>query len=100
HALLFHTPADALQLRNHLIEAIENAHQATDPAERQAWLTFVVGGGGDTGIELAATIHSYLAGGLFARYPWLADAAIRIVVVGRADRLLPMSTPETSEAVR
>ena len=100
HALLFHTPADALQLRNHLIEAIENAHQATDPAERQAWLTFVVGGGGDTGIELAATIHSYLVGGLFARYPWLAAADIRIVVVGRADRLLPMSTPETSDAVR
>src|SRR5262249_59067679 len=35
-AFLFHTPADALQLRNHLIEAIENAHQATDPAARQA----------------------------------------------------------------
>ena len=79
-------------LRNHLIEAIEQAHQATDPQERQEWLTFVVGGGGDTGVELAATIHSYLVGGMFARYPWLASAALRIVVVGHAPRLIPMST--------
>src|SRR6476646_3336639 len=85
-AWLFHNPADALLLRNHLIEAIEQAHQVTDPAERQEWLTFVVGGGGDTGVELAATIHSYLVGGMFARYPWLASEALRIVVVGHAPR--------------
>jgi NADH dehydrogenase len=100
HARVFHNPADALQLRNHLIEAIENAHQTTDPAERAAWLTFVVSGGGDTGVELAATIHSYLVGGMFARYPWLAGTPIRIVVVGHAARLVPMGTPQASAAVR
>jgi NADH dehydrogenase len=100
HALLFHTPADALQLRNHLIEAIENAHLSSDPVERRAWLTFVVGGGGDTGVELAATIHSYLASGLLARYPWLSQTPPRIVVVGHADRLVPMSIPQSSAAVR
>jgi NADH:ubiquinone reductase (H+-translocating) len=100
HALLFHTAADALQLRNHLIEAIENAHQATDPAEKREWLTFVVSGGGDTGVELAATIHSYLVGGMFARYPWLAGEVIRIVVVGHAPRLVPMGTPKASDAVK
>ena len=100
HALLFSNPADALQLRNHLIEAIENAHQTTDPAERAEWLTFVVAGGGDTGVELAATIHSYLVGGMFARYPWLANAPIRIVVVGHASRLVPMGTLKASDAVQ
>jgi NADH dehydrogenase len=100
HALLFSSPADALLLRNHLIEAIENAHQAIDPAERQAWLTFVVSGGGDTGVELAATIHSYLVGGMFARYPWLRSEALRIVVVGHASRLVPMGTEQASNAVR
>jgi len=99
-AHVFHNPADALQLRNHLIEAIENAHQTTDPAERAAWLTFVVGGGGDTGVELAATIHSYLVEGMLARYPWLADAPIRIVVVGHAARLVPMGRPQASAAIR
>ena len=100
HALHFHNTADALQLRNHLIEAIEHAHRATDQAERKAWLTFVVGGGGDTGVELAATIHSYLVGGMFARYPWLADESVRIVVIGHAPRLVPMGTEKASNAVR
>ena len=98
-ALQFATPSDAIELRNHLIDALEAAHQTDDPVERQEWLTFVVGGGGDTGIELAATIHQYIFHGLLAEYPWLADAPVRVVVVGRADRLLPMSTVRTSSAV-
>jgi NADH dehydrogenase len=100
HARVFHSPIDALELRNHLIEAVEAAHQSEDADERQAWLTFVVGGGGDTGVELAATIRTYLATGLLAAYPWLTEAPPRIVVVGRASRLVPMSDPGTSEAVR
>lgn len=100
NAFPFHTPSDALQLRNHLIDAIEAAHQTDDPEERQAWLTFVVGGAGDTGIELAAIIHDYITTGLFGEYPWLADAPVRVVVVGRAERVLPMSEPNTSHLVR
>src|SRR6266516_3828703 len=100
HALPFHTPADALQLRNHLIDAVEAAHHATDPVERQEWLTFVVGGAGDTGVELAAIIHDYITTGLFSEYPWLANAPIRVVVVGRAERILPMSEPNTSHLVQ
>jgi NADH dehydrogenase len=99
-ARLFHSPIDALELRNHLIDAVEAAHQSADAAERRAWLTFVVGGGGDTGIELAATIRTYLATGLLAAYPWLRTEPPRIVIVGRADRLVPMSDVATSEAVR
>ncbi len=100
HALPFHSPLHAMGLRNHLIDAIEAAHQCEDEAERRAWLTFVVGGGGDTGVELAATIREYLVDGLFKRYPWLVDAPVRIVLIGRAERLMPMSTPPTSEVVR
>ncbi len=96
----FHSPADAVDLRNTIIDAVEAAHQTADAEERRAWLTFVVGGGGDTGIELAATIHDYLTAGLLAQYPWLSDEPVRIVVVGRADRLIPMSDPRTSELVR
>ena len=71
---LFHSPINALELRNHLIEAVEAAHEREDADERRAWLTFVVGGGGDTGVELAATIRTYLAAGLLAAYPWLSEA--------------------------
>ena len=98
-ALRFHTPADAMQLRNHLIDTLENAHHTVDARERREWLTFVVGGGGDTGVELAATIRDYLEVGLLAEYPWLTDERPRVVVVGRAQRLVPMSSPTTSSAV-
>lgn len=100
HALVFRTPADAMQLRNRLIDAIEAAHSAQNARERQEWLTFVVCGGGDTGVELAAVIHDYLHNGLFAAYPWLADAPTRIVLVERAPVLVPMSEPRTSTAVK
>ena len=100
YALPFHTPADALQLRNHLIDAVEAAHRTKDPQERQEWLTFVVGGAGDTGIELAAIIYDYLVAGLFREYPWLADASVRIVVIGRSEHVLPMSKPNTSHVVQ
>lgn len=99
-AMLFASPADALQLRNTLIDAVELAHRTADPAERKAALTFVVGGGGDTGVEVAATIHDYLDSGLLREYPWLAKEPFRVVVVGRADRLVPAHSPKTSEAVR
>jgi NADH:ubiquinone reductase (H+-translocating) len=98
-ALRFHTPADAMELRNHLIDALENAHYTVDAQERREWLTFVVGGGGDTGVELAATIRNFLQAGLLAEYPWLADEQPRVVVVGRAQRLVPMSSPTTSATV-
>lgn len=96
YALPFHTPADALQLRNHLIDAVEAAHQTQNPQERREWLTFVIGGAGDTGVELAAIVHDYLTTGLFKEYPWLADALVRIVLVGRPNRILPTSKPKTS----
>ncbi len=100
HARPFHTTADALELRNVLIDAVEAAHHTEDPAERREWLTFVVGGAGDTGVELAATIHGYLSDALLAEYPWLGEEPPRVVAVGRADRVVPMSTPRTSNAVR
>ena len=94
----FHSPADAIELRNHLIDALED-HHTPDAEERREWLTFVIGGGGDTGVELAATIRDYLEVGLLTEYPWLASERPRVVVVGRADRLVPMSTPATSAMV-
>ncbi|MCC6314225.1 MAG: FAD-dependent oxidoreductase, partial [Thermomicrobiales bacterium] len=91
HARVFDTTADAVGLRNRLIDAVETAKTCDDPVERRAWLTFVVGGGGDTGVEVAATIRSYLTEGLLAAYPWLETETPRIVIVGHAERLMPMS---------
>ena len=50
------TLADAVELRNRLYSAFEQAERAEDPAEREQWLTFVVIGGGATGVELAGEL--------------------------------------------
>ena len=100
HAHVFRSPADAMQLRNRIIDAIEGAHQTTDPAARSAWLTFVVIGGGDTGTELAATIHDFIRQAIQKEYPWLVDEAVRVTVIEALDRLVPLSSEAISQRVR
>ena len=46
------TLADAVELRGRIFGAFEEAERATDPAARDEWLTFVVVGGGPTGVEI------------------------------------------------
>ena len=103
HARVFRTPADAVGLRDRLIDAVEAAHRTDDPDARRAWLTFVIAGAGDTGVELASTIHSYLSAGLLEAYPWLRERdggpGFRVVLVGRAPRLLPMTGERDADYV-
>jgi NADH dehydrogenase len=47
---------DALLIRRRVLLAFEQAERESDPARRQAWLNFVVVGGGSTGVELAGTL--------------------------------------------
>ena len=100
HALVFRSPADAMQLRNRIIDALEGAHQSVDVATRRAWLTFVVIGGGDTGTELAATMNDFARHAMEKEYPWLVDDPIRVVVVEAENRLSPLSAEATSRRIR
>ena len=50
------TLTDAVDLRNRIYGAFEEAERAEDPEAAQAWLTFVVIGGGPTGVELAGEL--------------------------------------------
>ena len=52
---------DALAIRRRILTAFENAELETDPHRREAWLTFVVIGGGPTGVELAGTLAEIAA---------------------------------------
>jgi NADH dehydrogenase len=59
NALTFKTMADALVLRNHLIECFERADAAADPAQRRGCLTIVVIGGGLVGTELVGELTAF-----------------------------------------
>lgn len=89
HALPFKNLNDALRLRNHVIRALEEAAIETDdPRLRQQLLTFVVAGGGFSGVEVAAELNDFVRE-VSARFPQLSAQPIRVVLVHSGERLLP-----------
>lgn len=88
HALQMKTVDDAVLLRQRIVARLEGAVTESDPARRAAMLTFVVVGGGFSGVETAAEIHD-LVRAASAYYPSLRDVDKRVVVVHASDRLLP-----------
>src|SRR5262249_40840634 len=76
NALTFKTMADALVLRNHLIEQFERADAAADSTARRSCLTVVVIGGGLVGVELLGELTAF-AGDVLRFYPRLSRAELR-----------------------
>ena len=88
HALEFKTLADAIRIRNHLIDVFDRADAERDEAKRRALLTFVVAGGGFSGAELVGGLNDF-ARGMLADYPNLPSDELRIILVHSRDRILP-----------
>ena len=79
---------EALRLRNHVLSCLERAAQSADAAERAEWLTFVIVGGGPTGVEYSGALAELLDMVLGRDFPELAPGSARVVLVEGADRLL------------
>jgi NADH dehydrogenase len=88
---------DALRIRAHILTAFERAERETDPARRAAWLTFVVIGGGATGVELAGTLAEIARHTLRGEFRHFDPRKARVVLVEGTDRVLPPYTPDLSE---
>lgn len=88
HALGLKRIDEALRLRNHVLACLEHADQATDAAEQRRWLTFVVVGGGPTGVEYAGALGELLKLVLPKEFPELSPSLARIVLVEGRDRLI------------
>ena len=87
-ALDFKTLADAMRIRNHVIDAFDRADAEPDESRRRALLTFVIAGGGFSGAELAGALNDF-ARGMLADYPNLSADELRIILVHSRDRILP-----------
>jgi NADH dehydrogenase len=85
---------EALRLRNHVLSCLERAAQSADPAERAEWLTFVIVGGGPTGVEYAGALAELLDMVLGRDFPELAPGSGRVLLVEGADRLLGAFHPK------
>jgi NADH:ubiquinone reductase (H+-translocating) len=91
------TLADAFALRNRIVEMFERAELEEDPEERRAQLTFVIGGGGFSGIETAGEVEDFFRRLRRHYYPKIKPDEPRAHVVELQDRLLPEQEPEMGE---
>ena len=91
---------EALRLRNHVLSCLEMAARVTDPGERRAWLTFVVAGGGPTGVEYAGALAELLGLVSGRDYPELSLGESRIVLVEGKGRLLGQFSARLGEYAR
>jgi len=88
NAMPFRTLADAMALRNHLIHVLEEADVEEDPEHRAKLMTFVVGGGGFSGVEVMAELNDFVHS-VKRNYMRLRDQPHRCVIVQSGERILP-----------
>lgn len=95
NVFMLKTLRDAMSIRNHIIAMFEQASMETDPDKQRQMLTFVVSGGGHTGIQLVAELRDLIFRSLLRFYKRINPAHIRIMlveadskVVGRLDHRL------------
>lgn len=79
---------DAIALRNHILCCLEQASAEADGELRRRLITFVIVGGGPTGVEFAGALAELMRGPIMKDYPTLGLRDIRIVLLQAADSLL------------
>jgi len=89
---------EAIRIRNHVLQAFERAMLETDPERRRAELTFVVVGGGPTGVEMAGALSELIRLVLVKDYPRLNVKDVRVLLLEATDRLLAAMPARLREA--
>jgi len=90
------TLEDALEIRRRVLTAFERAERESDPVKRGAWLTFVVVGGGATGVELAGTFAEIARHTLRGEFRRIDPHNARVMLIEGAERVLPPYPPDLS----
>ncbi|RWD70404.1 NAD(P)/FAD-dependent oxidoreductase [Mesorhizobium sp.] len=94
------TLEDATTIRRRILLAFEQAERETDPTRRQALLTFVIVGGGPTGVELAGTIVELAHDTLRGEFRNIDTRHARVVLIEAGDRILANFAPQLSDYAR
>ena len=90
------TLADAFEIRARTIGAFENAERTSDPVERDRWLTFVVVGGGPTGVEMAGTMSEIAQHTLRSEFRRIDSTRARVILLEGSPRVLGTFVPKQS----
>jgi NADH dehydrogenase FAD-containing subunit len=91
---------DAITIRNKILAALEMAEAEEDPERHRDLLTFVLVGGGPTGVEMASAIAILVRGTLQSTFRRIDSREARIILLDRASRVLGSFSEELSEAAR
>jgi NADH dehydrogenase len=89
---------EALTLRNHILTQLEQAAWETDPERRRALLTFVVVGGGPTGVEMAGALSELIRHALPGDFPSVDFSQARVILLEATDSLLSPFRPRLRRA--
>jgi NADH dehydrogenase len=92
------TVEDAVEMRRRILLAFERAEWESDPSRVRALLTFVVVGGGPTGVELAGALAEIARDTLSHEFRHIQPSLARILLVEGAPRILSFYPPDLSEA--
>ena len=98
HGLGLKDIPDAIAIRNRVLTCFEKAMLESDAEQRRALLTFVVVGGGPTGVEMAGALSELIRLVLVKDYPKLNIKDVRILLLESTDRLLPALPERLREA--
>jgi NADH dehydrogenase len=90
------TVEDATTIRRRILTAFEEAERSEDKARQQALLTFIIVGGGPTGVELAGAIAELAHHTLRGNFRRINPASARVLLVEAGPRILPTYPPELS----
>lgn len=88
HAYFLKTLEEAVALKNHIICCFETAAREPDAERRKSLLTFVIAGGGATGVEYAGALTELIHGPLIKDYPGIDFSEARIILLEAAGELV------------
>jgi NADH dehydrogenase len=100
HAPGLKSLADAVAIRNKILQAFEMAEAEEDPSRHKELLTFVLVGAGPTGVEIASAIAVMVRSTLKREFRRIDPTSARIVLADRGSRPLGTFAPNLSEAAR
>src|SRR3954452_24689160 len=91
---------DAVEIRQRVLLAFERAERETDPVRRHAFLTFVIVGGGPTGVEMAGAVAELRRYALRRDFRHIDPGEATVMLLEGGTRLLPSYPPNLSEKAK
>src|SRR5436190_1948471 len=94
------TIEDATEIRRRILIAFEAAEREADPERRREWMTFLLIGGGPTGVELAGALGEIAHDTLKRDFRAIRSGEAKIILVEALDRILPPYPPDRSRSAQ